>query len=95
VKINQINSCFVIFFHFQVMNFQPFDPALRRTEAVFLHKGQNTVKKAMKGQLRVLLEFCEQSITAADKDKWQTIANDFASRYRILSLSLSLSHFWL
>jgi hypothetical protein len=63
-----------------VTHFQPFDPTIRRTEAVFVEKETNIIRKAMKGQVRVLLEFCDKKVVKK-REKWIKIASDFGARF--------------
>jgi H+-transporting ATPase len=74
---------------YNVTHFEPFDPAIRRTEVVFVDKQQQIIRKAMKGQLNVLLEFCDEKTTKKN-EKWKKISDGFASRgFRTIAVIVS------
>lgn len=73
---------------YNVSNFLPFDPVLRRTEVIAVHKEKNIMRKVIKGQLGVVLDMCR--LPPQERQKWFEYAEHFATRdYRTIAVAIS------
>jgi H+-transporting ATPase len=64
----------------KVVDFKPFNPVDKRTEATYIEESTGKMKRVTKGMTGVIIELCSRNKTAEVEDQLEKDVEEFAAR---------------